>query len=82
MMLTTGECAELLNVWADAPGGYTSDFVLGEIDDHRLIARVHSRGTGRQRRRIRIHPEDLIAYIKQHHQQLDAKARAHFHRAA
>lgn len=82
IMFTTGEVAELLSLWSDAPGGYNSDFVLGEIDDRRLVARVNYRGGTRKRARIRVHVDDLVAYITAHHQPLTARARAHFTSAA
>lgn len=86
MMLTTGECAELLNIWANAPGGYTADFVRGEIDDRRLVARIggpdHVPTGTRRRRRVRVHPSDLVAYVEAHHVLLIEKARVHFTQAA
>ena len=86
MMLTTGECAELLNAWANAPGGYSAAFVLGEIDDRRLVARVGGPdqpvGETRKRRRVRVHVDDFLAYVALHHRVLAEKAKQHFAEAA
>lgn len=80
VMFTTGEVAELLSIWADAPGGYTADFVRGEIDDERLFARVNSLGTvgSRQRRRIRVHKDELIRYVQAYHPLFLNKANEQF----
>lgn len=80
--LTTGECADLLSEWAGCPKAYTSHFVLGQVNDGLLTARVNYRGGNRERARIRIHRDDLLAYIHEYHAHLESRARQHFHVAA
>jgi hypothetical protein len=77
-MLTTGECADLMNQWAESPHGYSAKFVLGQVDDGLLLARVNYRGANRQRARVRIHPEDFVQYVRTHHVALLAAACLHF----
>ena len=78
MTFTTGECARLLNIWSGCPDAYNSSFILGEVKEGLLIARVHYRGGHRQRARVRIHHDDLVAYVQQHHSDLLSTARQYF----
>ena len=71
-MLTTGDCAEILNAAFDAPDGFTAAFVLAEVDNQRLKARINE--WRKSRRRIRIHPEDFIPYLQQHYAAVVTKA--------
>lgn len=79
---TTGECAELLSDWSGCPEAYTSHFILGQVNDGVLHARINYRGGNRARARIRIHRDDLLAYIHDHHAHLESRARQHFNVAA
>lgn len=71
-MLTTGECATILNIAFDAPEGYTAAFMLAEVDAARLHARVHDQR--RSRRRVRIHPEDFAVYLRRHYATIAERA--------
>lgn len=79
---TTGKIAEMLSDWAGAPGAFTSHFVLGQVNQGLLIARVNYRGGNRKRARVRIHRDDLLAYVHQHHDHMETVARSHFSVAA
>jgi len=73
--LTTRDCADLLNACVELTGAFTARFIWGEIEDGRLVARVHLRGT-RQRARIRVHPDDFVAYCERHYQRIAPAIRA------
>lgn len=61
--LTTGDCAHVLN-HAIGMNALDADFMRGEVDEKRLIARVDvTTEAGRKRRYIRVHPEDFLAYV-------------------
>lgn len=74
-MLTTGDCARILNAALESPDGFTAAFILAEVDDDRLYARINDRRTSR--RRVRIHPEDFVAYLAKRHARILDRAKAH-----
>lgn len=74
--LTTRECAELLNAGVEMEGAFTARFIWGEIEDGRLVAKVRERGATRQRARIRVTPEDFMAYCDTHYSRIAARVRA------
>jgi hypothetical protein len=64
--LTTGACAALLNQALEMDA-LDADFIRGEVDDGRLIARVDVKAeAGRDRRYLRIHPEDYTTYVQRY----------------
>jgi hypothetical protein len=67
--LTTGACADILNELIGMRA-FTPDFILGQINDGLLIARVNWKGETRQRAFVRIHPEDFRAYLLEYHPRL------------
>lgn len=73
-MLTTGDCADILNAAFDSPGAFTSAFIWGQIRDGKLTPRVNVPLT--VRRRIRIHPADFAAYLERYHAAIATRAKA------
>ena len=80
--LTTRDCADLLNAGVELTGAFTARFIWGEIEDGRLIARVRHRGGTRQRARIRVHPDDFLAYCETHYARIAPAIRARLCTAA
>lgn len=80
--LTTGQCAARLNQ-ALGMEVIDADFIRGEIDERRLVARVDvTTEAGRKRRYIRVHPDDFCAYVDQRWSQYAATIRQMFHASA
>lgn len=74
-LLTTRECAELLNAAVQLEGAFTARWIWGEIEDRRLFAKVNHRGASRQRARIRVAPEDFQAYCDEHYKSISGQIR-------
>lgn len=74
-MLTTGDCARILNAACESPDGFTAAFILAEVDEGSLHARVNDQR--KSRRRVRIHPEDFVIYLSKRHARVLERALQH-----